>query len=143
MSINFIAGEQISKALMETFRVYLCGNLILPQPELRWIHDEHIEVGISRYASFVADTPHLHKCATEYNYILTGMSKILFVEDDEERTVEQGSLFVVPPNTKYATKHLANIQILFWKVPGGNDKHLIDITSQLKDWIETWETTDC
>ena len=138
MSINYLDGKQIAKALSETYRVYLCGNLSSPQPELEWLHDDHVEMGMSNYTTFTADKPHLHKVATEYNYVLKGESKVYFIDENKECVFKQGSLFVVSPNTRYASKHQADTQILFFKVPGGNDKQLIEISPLLKAWLETW-----
>jgi len=138
MSINFIDGSQITKALSETYRVYLSGNLSIPQPELEWLHDDHIEIGISNYIEFTADKPHLHKTATEYNFVLKGESKVYIIDENKEYTFKQGSLFVVSPNTRYASKHQADTQVLFFKVPGVNDKQLVEMTPFLKTWLEAW-----
>ena len=136
--MNYLEGKEISAALQKTYRVYLCGNLSKPQEELQWVHDEQIEIGISCYSEFTADKPHLHSEATEYNYILEGSSKFYIIDEDKELVFESGSLFIVPPNTKYATKHLEGTKILFIKSPGCNDKQLIDISSELQKWLQTW-----
>ncbi len=135
--MEFIHGNDIQKALESVYRVYLCGDLKQPQ-ELRWIHDEKNEIGVSYYKRFTADKPHYHTHATEYNYVISGKTKVLLIDEKREFIFESGSLFVFPPMTKYATKHLENTKILFFKSPGGNDKHVLDIDDTLKDWLNSW-----
>lgn len=95
-------------------------------------------MGISFYQQFTADLPHFHAIVTEYNYIISGSSKILLLDEHEEITLETGSLFVFPPMTKYIAKHQAGTKILFFKSPGGNDKQLIDMTKELHTWCQSW-----
>ncbi len=135
--MNLIKGHEIQNALKSTYRVYLCGDLKQPQ-DLQWIHDEKNEIGISYYKSFTADQPHYHTAATEYNYIISGKSKILFIDEGKELILEPGSLFVLPPMTKYASKHFENTKILFFKSPGGNDKRVITVDDVLKNWLSAW-----
>lgn len=135
--MEFIYGSDIQKALESLYRVYLCGDLKLPQ-ELQWIHDEKNELGISYYEKFAADKPHYHINATEYNYIISGKTKIFLIEERRELLLEAGSFFVIPPMTKYAAKHMENTKILFFKSPCGNDKQLIDINDTLKTWLNVW-----
>ena len=137
--MNYLSGKEISQALQKAYRVYLCGDLSNPQEELSWIYDNQLEIGISYYKGFTADKPHFHEIATEYNYILKGSSKFYVVNEEKEYVFQHGSLFVVPPNTMYASKHLADTQVLFVKSPGGNDKRLIDIHPELKIWLHSWE----
>lgn len=135
--MEFIYGSDIQKALETAYRVYLCGDLKQPQ-DLQWIHDGKNELGISCYKQFTADQPHYHTTATEYNYIISGKSRVLLIEEGKEFLLEAGSLFVLPPMTKYASKHLDNTTILFFKSPGGNDKQIIDVDNTLKTWLGAW-----
>jgi len=136
--MNFIAGQKIFEALSKSYRVYLCGDLKSPQSDLQWIDDKQLEIGISYYNQFSADKPHFHKNATEYNYVLKGTTKLFIIDENQEYTFDSGSLFVIPPNLKYATKHVEDTQILFIKAPGGNDKQLIDISTDLEAWLQMW-----
>ena len=136
--MKYLDGSEIIEALQKTYRVYLCGNLEKPQKELKWIHDEQLEIGISHYQDFTADSPHLHTDATEYNYVIKGSSKVLILAEEREYVFASGSLFVIPQNTKYASKHSADTQILFIKSPGGNDKQLIDVSPKLQTWLQSW-----
>lgn len=135
--MELIHGDILHQALDKSYRVYLCGDLKKPQ-ELEWIYDAKNEIGISFYKKFTADHPHFHTNATEYNYIISGSSKILLIDEQKEITLEAGSIFVIPPLTRYASKHQAGTQILFFKSPGGNDKELVDATESLQMWLQSW-----
>lgn len=135
--MKVIHGGDLEKALECAHRVYLCGDLQKPQ-QFPCIYDSHNEVGTSYYKNFTADQPHFHTTATEYNYVICGSSKVLLVDDGKEYLLKAGSLFVIPPMTKYASKHLANTKILFFKSPGGNDKCIIEVSDALNDWLYSW-----
>ena len=136
--MEIICGNDLDKALESAYRVYLCGDLKKPQ-DLKWIHDENVEMGISYYKEFTADQPHYHLHATEYNFILEGKSKFLLVDEKKEIELEKNSLFVLPPMTKYASKHTAGTKILFFKAPGGNDKTLVELNTYLEQWLASWQ----
>ena len=136
--MELIHGEVLNQALNKSYRVYLCGDLKKTQ-EIGWIYDTKNEVGVSFYQYFTADQPHFHTTATEYNYIISGSSKILLLNEQKEVTLEAGSICVIPPMTHYASKHQAGTKILFFKSPGGNDKQLIiDIKESLHMWLQSW-----
>lgn len=135
--MDFIRGNEVKEALKSTYRVYLCGNLQKPQ-QLKWISDNKNEIGTSYYKEFTADQPHFHTTATEYNYVLSGYSKVLLIDEDKEYIFDEGSLFVISPMTKYASKHSENTKILFLKTPVGNDKQLVDVNEQLEKWLRSW-----
>lgn len=135
--MELILGTDIKKALTSVNRVYLCGDLKQPQ-DLKWIYDSKNELGISDYKQFTADKPHYHSTATEYNYIIAGKSKFFLLDEKKEFILESGSLLVLPPMTRYASKHLGGTKILFFKSPGGNDKQLITIDDYLKEWLSVW-----
>ena len=139
--MEIIHGTDLDRALESIYRVYLCGDLKKPQ-DLKWIHVEYIEMGNSSYQAFTADQPHYHLHATEYNFILEGKSRFLLVDENKEVELEKHSLIVLPPMTKYASKHTAGTKSLFFKAPGGNDKTLFDIDNALKKWLSSWEAAD-
>lgn len=136
--MNFIRGVDLKRALQLTYRVYLCGNLEKPQECLKWIPDNKLEIGTSFYGKFTGDHPHFHSVATEYNYVMCGTSKVLMIDEGKEYTFGEDTLFVIPPHTRYASKHMGGTKILFVKNPGGNDKNLISVDESLKQWLETW-----
>ena len=105
---------------------------------MQWIHDEANEIGVSHYKQFTADRPHYHTSATEYNYIISGSSKFFLIDVGKQILLEAGSLLRLPPMTKYASKHLENTKILFFKSPGGNDKQLLDTDERLNAWLRSW-----
>lgn len=135
--MDYIQGTYLQEKLSEKYRIYLCGSLEKPQAE-KCILDKENEAGISFYQQFTVDLPHFHTTATEYNYIVSGSSKILLLDEHKEITLEAGSFFVFPPMTKYVAKHQAGTKILFFKSPGGNDKQLIDMTKELNVWCQSW-----
>lgn len=135
--MDLIYGSDIQEALETAYRVYLWGDLKLPQ-NLQWIYDEKNELGMSYYKAFTADQPHYHTTATEYNYVIKGASKVLLIDEGQEYLLEAGSLFVLPPMTKYASKRLEDTKILFFKSPGSNDKQTISIDNTLENWLSSW-----
>ena len=60
------------------------------------------------------------------------------IDEGKEYTFGEDTLFVIPPHTRYASKHMGGTKILFVKNPGGNDKNLISVDESLKQWLETW-----
>ena len=96
--------------------MYLCGDLKKPQ-DLQRIHDDRNELGLSYYKQFTADQPHYHTTATEYNYVISGKSKIYLIDEKKELLLETGLVFVLPPMTKYASKHFDNTTIIFFNPP--------------------------
>ena len=62
--VEIIRKGQIDTAQKQHFRQYLTGHLQNPQPELKHIEGD-IEVGISNYEQFTADTPHIHPNLSE------------------------------------------------------------------------------
>ena len=138
MSVEIIKKGALEEALGKKYRVYLAGKLKRPQPELVHIQDE-IEVGVSYYQAFTADTPHLHPIATEHAYVLEGCLRVKLLENGEEYEVKKGDFFVLRPNTAYATKNQAGTKILFVKSPEGNDKQVVEVDEEIKKWLSAWD----
>lgn len=138
-SIKYIHGETLTEALSKKYRLYLCGNLKLPQTELSCFSDDNLEFGISSYDKFTADIPHFHNANAEYNFILQGCTKVLLVDENIEHTFNSGSFFIIEPNVKYASKHQPNTKIVFVKYPPGNDKQTFKMTASLNSWLSKWE----
>ncbi|MDR2671358.1 MAG: cupin domain-containing protein [Oscillospiraceae bacterium] len=136
--IQFLPGDDITEALAQRHRVYLCGDLEFPQTGLPCLPDDKLEIGVSHYKTFQADTPHVHPRDMEYNYVLRGKVKIYLLDEKREYEFTEGSLFVIAPNTPYASKGYADTRVLFVKCPGGNDKQCLEADGALADWMRAW-----
>ena len=136
--MEFIRQNNIELALEKSYRNYLTGHLSRPQP-LNYI-DNDIEIGISHYKDFTADTPHVHPVATEHGYVLQGKVKIrCFVNGEiEEEEFSEGDFFLIRPGTCHASKNAPNTRVLFIKSPSVNDKTVIDVDDETKKWLSTW-----
>lgn len=138
-SLEIIRGANLNQALEKEYRQYLTGHLQRPQEHLKHI-DDNIEIGISHYREFAADTPHMHPVATEHSYVLQGSIKVLVLEEDpREYQFDAGDFFVLKPGIGYATKNAPGTKILFIKAPGINDKTIIPVTDALARWLSSWD----
>lgn len=131
-----ILRDEIDSSLEQVFRQYLVGNL--KNPQILNHFEDDIEIGISNYSTFKADIPHKHPVCSEYNYILEGTSKVLFLDDWTECIFHAGDFYSIPKNTPYASKHMAGTKVLFIKTPSINDKTKVDIDSKLEQWLSEW-----
>lgn len=138
-SLQIIRGAALDSALSKEYRQYLTGHLQRPQEYLEHVDDD-IEIGISHYRKFTADTPHMHPVATEHSYVLQGSIKVLLLEGEpREYLLEAGDFFVLRPGNGYATKNAPGTKVLFIKSPGLNDKTPVPVTEDIKKWLSTWE----
>lgn len=135
MSIKKINSEKINQSLIHNDRQYLVGNLKGIQA-LQHIHDDNIEVGISLYKEFKADIPHIHSEVTEYQFILDGYSEIKNLITNEVIQLNEGDFYIVYKGTPYAQKSSENTKIIFFKYPGINDKKIIEVDEETKEWLE-------
>lgn len=131
-----ITNEQLVKTFKNTSRQYLAGDLQLPQI-IKHIHDEHIEIGITEYTEYKYEMPHYHKHATEYQYMLEGMTEYLNVDTYEKVVYRKGDFYAINPHTKYAQRSKAGTKIIFIKSPGLNDKMNLDETEEILKWKES------
>ncbi len=136
--IKKISAQKISQALEMSSRQYLAGNLKKPQ-EIDHIQDENVEVGISHYQTFTADTPHYHTHVTEYQMVLEGRTKIKDLHTKEITQLEEGDFYIVKAETPYAQKSQADTKIIFFKYPGMNDKVLVEIDAETLEWLKKFE----
>ena len=137
--LEIIRGAALEYALGKEYRQYLTGHLQRPQKHLQHIEDD-IEIGISHYREFTADTPHMHPVATEHSYVLQGSIKVLLLEGEpKEYRLNAGDFFVLQPGVGYATKNAPDTKVLFIKSPGINDKTVVPVTDTVKTWLSTWE----
>ena len=137
--MEIIRGTDIENALKNEYRQYLTGRLQKPQPFLEHIGDD-IEVGISDYRQFTADTPHVHPVCTEHGYVLKGKLKVLLLDGSgTEYEFREGDYFVTRPGTPYASKSEAGTRILFIKHPSENDKQALAVDGSVMAWLSAWE----
>ena len=132
-----IKGSDIEKAFGESYRLYLTGHLKKPQPMLGHIDDD-IEVGMSEYEKYTADTPHVHPVCTEHALLLKGALKMKLLDTGEEMEFHEGDFFVLRPGRPYATKNAAGTRVLFIKHPAVNDKTLVEVDAETRKWLEKW-----
>ena len=126
--------EEIACATKKEYRQYFCGDLKRPQL-LDFIHTEKLEVGISDYACFTADTPHMHKTTADMIYILSGEYHIRIIEKNEEIVLHEGDFISIPMETPYASKAKAGTKTLFVKKCQGNDKVNVEVTAEITRWL--------
>ena len=134
--IRKIAASAIDSALRDVTRQYLVGDLQKPQM-LQHVPSSLIEIGITRYgAELGREPPHTHREAFEFQYMLAGETVYLDILTDEEHVFRKGDFYVIEPGVVYAQKSQPDTEILFIKVPPGNDKVVTPITAELGKWFE-------
>jgi 8-oxo-dGTP pyrophosphatase MutT (NUDIX family)/uncharacterized cupin superfamily protein len=133
---NHINKESIDAAFASVRRQYLVGELKLPQI-VNAFPDNRIEVGISHYAAAASEEPHYHTQATEYQYMLSGMTEYLDLDSGETHIFRSGDFYSISQGTKYAQRVKQKTAILFIKTPAGNDKKVIAIDQNTRAWLDT------
>lgn len=137
--ISYLLADGINNALSKQYRQYLTGRLTREQKHLQHIDDD-IEIGVSYYKEFTSDTPHKHPVATEHCYILQGVVRVQCLEGERTKfEFHEGDFFVIEKGVAYATKNAANTKVLFIKSPGINDKEVVEIDADIKDWLSSWD----
>jgi 8-oxo-dGTP diphosphatase len=130
-----ISGQEIDQALRNATRQYLVGELQKPQV-LQHVPSSLIEIGITRYENEgKLEPPHRHKQAFEFQYMTAGMTAYLNLTTAEEHVFRKGDFYVIEPGAVYAQKSAPGTEILFIKVPPGNDKVPVDITPEVEAWF--------
>lgn len=133
--ITKISNAEITGALKDTTRQYLAGNLSKPQ-QVEFICDERLEIGISSYPCHQSEPTHVHKVATEYQYMISGWTEYMDVETGETYEFRKGDFYAIFPGTAYSQRVKAGTSILFIKVPSVNDKELVDISQEQLQWLK-------
>ena len=131
-----ISGQEIDQALRNVTRQYLVGDLKKPQA-LQHVPSSLIEIGITRYENEgKLEPPHRHKQAFEFQYMTAGLTAYLDLTTAEEHVFRKGDFYVIEPGVIiYAQKSAPGTEILFIKVPPGNDKVPVDITPEVEAWF--------
>ena len=129
------SGQEIDEALRNITRQYLVGDLQKPQA-LHHIPSSLIEIGITRYENEgKLEPPHWHKQAFEFQYMTAGLTAYLDLTTAEEHVFRKGDFYVIQPGVVYAQKSAPGTEILFIKVPPGNDKVPVDTTPEVEAWF--------
>jgi 8-oxo-dGTP diphosphatase len=130
-----ISGTEIDEALQGTTRQYLVGDLSKPE-QLRHIPSSLIEIGITRYgAEGGTEATHSHKRAFEFQYVTCGVTAYLNTITGEQYVFKKGDFYLIEHGVVYAQKSGPHTEILFIKVPPGNDKVALDITPDVQTWF--------
>jgi hypothetical protein len=130
-----ISGQEIDQALRSVTRQYLVGDLQKPQA-LQHVPSSLIEIGITRYENEgKLEPPHRHKQAFEFQYMTAGLTAYLNVTTSEEYAFRKGDFYVIEPGVVYAQKSAPGTEILFIKVPPGNDKVPVETTPEVEAWF--------
>ena len=130
-----ISGQEIDQALRNVTRQYLVGDLQKPQV-LQHVPSSLIEIGITRYENEgQPEPPHRHQQAFEFQYMTSGLTAYLDLNTAEEHVFRKGDFYVLEPGVVYAQKSVPGTEILFIKVPTGNDKVPVDTTPEVEAWF--------
>jgi 8-oxo-dGTP diphosphatase len=93
------------------------------------------EIGITRYADDAkVEGPHWHKQAFEFQYVPAGLTAYLDLGTGAEQVFGKDDFYVIEPGVAYAQKSAPGTEILFIKVPPGNDKVPVDTTPEVEAW---------
>ena len=131
-----IDAAAIDGVLQNVTRQYLVGNLEKPQL-LQHIPSSLIEIGITRYgAEGGRELPHTHRQAFEFQYMVAGVTAYLDMVTGVEYVFRKGDFYVIEHGIVYAQKSRPHTEILFIKVPPGNDKIPTTETAELEAWFE-------
>jgi quercetin dioxygenase-like cupin family protein len=74
--------------------------------------------------------------AFEFHYMTAGLTAYLDITTGEEHVFKKGDFYVIEPGVVYAQKSAGDTEILFIKVPPGNDKVPVDTTPKVEAWFE-------
>jgi 8-oxo-dGTP diphosphatase len=136
MGFKRIEGSKIEYSLQSSNRQYMVGNLGLPQI-LEHIHDDNLEIGISDYKAASSEAAHMHSKATEYQYVLKGLTEYMDLDTGEVHQFGLGDFYVISAGTKYIQRIKQNSRIVFAKSPSGNDKISIDAPINIQEWANS------
>lgn len=130
-----ISGQDINEALQDVTRQYLVGDLQSSQA-LKHVPSSLIEIGITRYGGEgKIEAPHRHRQAFEFQYMTSGLTAYLDMTTGDEHVFRKGDFYVIEPGVVYAQKSVADTEILFIKVPPGNDKVPVETTPEVEAWF--------
>jgi hypothetical protein len=136
----FVEGDDVDRALGSAGRVYLAGHLGRPQPQFDHIGElpDPTEVGVTRYFSLTVDQPHVHELNTDFTYVVRGTFAVRIIPTGEVRVLGEGGLCVIEPGLAHVCIAHPGTQVLFFKVPGGNDKVPVQLDQASREWVEAY-----
>ena len=137
--MKIVNGKQVREALSKQIRVYLCGDLSVPE-DFEFAKTDGLEIGISHYDKYTAEQVHLHEWNHEYNYIKSGVVKVYVFSEHKEYEFRQDDMYVIEPGMAYVTKAIAGTEVFFVKFPGGNDKKKLPVTNSILEWSKSWNS---
>lgn len=135
--VFFLDGQDVASAFQAAGRVYLVGHLQREQETFRHVGSlpDPTEIGITRYDSLTVDQPHLHTHNTDFTFVLNGTFAVRIISTGEVRVLGQGGLCVIQPGIAHVCVASPGTQVLFVKVPGGNDKVVVDLDEATRAWV--------
>lgn len=136
-TIEIIKSAEIEESLKNTTRQYLVGDLKLPQ-KLNFLMDKQVEAGISTYNEYIWEKPHYHTSTSEYCYILSGETKYIDLSNNTEYHFHEGDFYILRQGTPYIQKCKPGCKLLFFKVPGINDKVVMETSKKMLQWCTCW-----
>jgi len=96
-----------------------------------------IEIGITRYGpEGGTEATHTHKQAFEFQYVTSGITAYLDTVTGQQHVFRAGDFYMIEHGVVYAQKSGPGTEILFIKVPPGNDKMPVDITPDVRNWFQ-------
>ncbi len=95
--IKVLKKQEIEASLEGLTRQYFAGNLKRPQ-KLPYFQSDDLEIGITSYDGFHSEPVHIHACAVEYQYMISGRTQYMDVETREVFEFTAGDLPNQPRN---------------------------------------------
>ena len=137
---HFLDGSEIDAYLGSSGRVYLTGHLERPQEGFAHLATlpDPTEVGITRYVELTVDQPHLHTTNTDFTYVVKGTFAVRIIPTGEVHVLGEGGLCVIEPGVAHVCIAHQGTQVLFVKVPGGNDKTVVELDEASLEWVRRY-----
>lgn len=135
--VHFVDGADVDAFLGTGGRVYLAGHLGRPQEGFAHVGslEEPTEVGITRYEKLTVDQPHLHTFNVDFTYVVEGSFTVRIIPTGEVRELRKNGLCVIEPGLAHVCVAQPGTQVLFVKIPGGNDKVPAELDDDARAWV--------
>lgn len=134
MGFTIIRSDVIDRALTSSTRQHLAGDLSRPQ-ELPFVRDPRVEMGISSYARYTAESPHSHTVVIELQLVLSGWTQYLDTDTGAVHEFRAGDFYAIHAGTSYAQRSKPGTRIVFVKAPSINDKVLTEYGTAIAEWM--------
>lgn len=136
-AVKGFSADAIEAALDGGGRVYFSGHLARVQERLGHFDEFSVESGMTTYAEYKAEKPHVHLANEDVNYVISGAVKLVMLDTGAEQEITAGGIFFIPTGVPHAVKAIAGTRVFFVKSPGGNDKQVID-EAELPECFVKW-----